>query len=418
VFVHDRQTGATERISVDSAGGQTNGYIPQPETISSDGRFVAFESDASSLVPGDSNGEQDVFVHDRQTGATERVSVKSSGGQANGPSHNNPPAISADGRFVAFASFASNLVAGDSNGLLDVFVHDRQTGATERVSVDSSGGQAGGGSSGGPEISADGRFVIFGSDASNLVPGDSNGSADVFVHGAPWQNTPAGANVGMSLVDAARASRPADLTFTSVTGTGVTTVFTEGNESAPPTGFQAGTPSVYYDLGTTASYSGSIDVCIHYDGVEFGSTTPDLFHYEDDAWTKVTTSQTPATKTVCGSVTSLSPFALFASQAPTAVEALGLKARARQGSVRISWRTASEANIAGFNLFRAGAGEQPEKLNPTLVSARYGGTTRRGRYSFVDRSARHGTAYRYRLQAVGLDGRKVWAGEATARVNR
>ncbi len=178
IFVHDRQTGATERVSMDSAGNQADGGSDAP-AISADGRFVAFVSEASNLVSGDSNGQSDVFAHDRQTGATERVSVDGAASQADGSS--GEPAISADGRFVAFESTASNLVPGDANGQSDVFVRDRQAGATERVSVDSAGGQADSESSE-PAISADGRFVAFASAASNLVSGDTNGKSDVFVH--------------------------------------------------------------------------------------------------------------------------------------------------------------------------------------------------------------------------------------------
>jgi Tol biopolymer transport system component len=178
IFVHDRQTGATERVSVDSAGNEGNGYSYGP-SLSADGRFVAFRSNASNLVPGDTNGTGDDFVYDRQTDTTERVSVDGSGNQGNGESIR--PEISADGRFVAFRSFASNLVPGDTNGFPDIFVHDRQTGATERVSVDSAGNQ-GSGDNFHSSISANGRFVAFRSDAANLVPGDSNGVPDVFVH--------------------------------------------------------------------------------------------------------------------------------------------------------------------------------------------------------------------------------------------
>jgi Tol biopolymer transport system component len=178
IFVHDRQTGTTERVSVDSSGTQGNNVSFDP-SISADGRFVAFTSFASNLVSGDTNGTSDVFVHDRQTGTTERVSVDSSGTQGNGSCL--VPSISADGRFVTFSSFASNLVSGDTNGTSDIFVHDRQTGTTERVSVDSSGTE-GNGPCYNPSISADDRFVAFSSDASNLVSGDTNGTADVFVH--------------------------------------------------------------------------------------------------------------------------------------------------------------------------------------------------------------------------------------------
>jgi len=181
VFVHDRQTGATERVSVDSAGNQASGTYPGSlgPAISSDGRYVAFESRATNLVPDDTNGTQDVFVHDRQTGITERVSVDNTGNQGDGWSQRS--AISADGRYVAFMSMASNLVPDDTNGGDDIFVHDRQTGITERVSVDSSGNQGNDGSFS-PAVSGDGRYVAFESRASNLVPCDANGDGDVFVH--------------------------------------------------------------------------------------------------------------------------------------------------------------------------------------------------------------------------------------------
>ena len=178
IFVHDLFTDATERVSVSSTGVQATGPSRYP-AITPDGRYVAFRSEAGDLVSGDANGVMDVFVHDRNTGATTRVSVDSAGAEGNGGS--DDPAISADGRFVAFASDATNLVGGDANGYRDVFVHDRTTGDTTLVSVDSAGNQ-GGSHSYEPTISADGRFVSFMSLSSDLVPGDTNNYADVFVH--------------------------------------------------------------------------------------------------------------------------------------------------------------------------------------------------------------------------------------------
>ena len=181
VFVHDRQTGMTERVSVASDGAEGNWTSSDP-SISSDGRCVVFKSLSSNLVPGDTNGTWDIFVHDRQTGVTERVSVSSGGTEGNGSSsHYRGPSISADGRCVAFDSYSSNLVPGDTNGTSDVFVRDRQTGVTERVSVSSAGTQVYGYSFN-PCISADGRCVAFDSSSSLLVPGDTNGQYDVFVH--------------------------------------------------------------------------------------------------------------------------------------------------------------------------------------------------------------------------------------------
>src|SRR5262249_55118667 len=139
--------------------------------ISADGRFVAFESQATNLVPGDTNGMGDVFVRDRMTGTTTRVSVASDGSQADGESFR--PAISADGTVVVFESRATNLIAGDSNAAADVFVHDRATGATTRVSV-ASDGTGGDRTSYLAGISGDARIVAFTSEATNLVPGDTN----------------------------------------------------------------------------------------------------------------------------------------------------------------------------------------------------------------------------------------------------
>jgi Tol biopolymer transport system component len=180
IFVRDRLLGTTERVSVSSSGAQADGSSDNA-SISADGRFVAFSSFADNLVAGDTNGAPDVFVRDQLLGTTELVSVSSSGAQANGQAMQL--AISADGRCVAFWDWASNLVAGDTNATLDLFVRDLQLGTTERVNVSSGGAQAGNGLPLGyaPAISADGRFVAFQSGASNLVANDTNGTSDAFV---------------------------------------------------------------------------------------------------------------------------------------------------------------------------------------------------------------------------------------------
>jgi Tol biopolymer transport system component len=190
VFVHDRETGVTTRVSVDSFGDEANlpgcdydvyGYVnfSTMPSISADGRYVAFVSCAADLVTDDTNDDEDIFVHDRETGKTTRVSVDSEGNEVNG--YDSYPSISGDGRNVAFISSSSNYVPDDTNRTSDVFVHDRETGKTTRVSVDSGGNEANSHSEW-PSISADGRFVAFLSNATNLIPNDTNEESDIFLH--------------------------------------------------------------------------------------------------------------------------------------------------------------------------------------------------------------------------------------------
>ena len=178
IFVRDRLTGQTERVSLDGAGNELEGFSSSP-SISRDGRFVAFTT-ANAAVPEDTNFAFDVFIRDRIAGTTERVSVGTGGIESDGLS--DCPSVSTDGRYVAFRSLATNLVPGDTNDVPDVFVRDRVAQTTQRVSVDSAGGQ-GDAASGNtvPRISGSGLQVAFGSSATNLVPGDTNGAADVFV---------------------------------------------------------------------------------------------------------------------------------------------------------------------------------------------------------------------------------------------
>jgi Tol biopolymer transport system component len=177
VFVRDLAAEVTRKLSV--AGNEQQTESPSFGTaISADGSSVAFESFSSRLVPDDTNNALDVFVADVASGALRRASLATDGGQANERSYS--PSISADGHTVAFASFASNLVGSDTNGLLDVFVRrlDRQT--TTRLSVGPDGAE-GNGLSFAPVVTSDGGLVVFSSEAGNLVPEDSNGARDVFL---------------------------------------------------------------------------------------------------------------------------------------------------------------------------------------------------------------------------------------------
>ncbi|MDQ3064875.1 MAG: hypothetical protein M3Q36_01235, partial [bacterium] len=178
IFLKDTQTDTTTRVSTDSSGAQSNDHS-DIGYISADGRFVVFDSSATNLVAGDTNAQYDVFLKDTQTGTTTRVSTDSSGAQSNGESTNGY--VAANGRYVIFNSTASNLVAGDTNGERDVFHKDTQTGNVTLVSSSASGVLGNSYYTYATNISADGRYVTFESYSSNLVPGDTNGNEDVFI---------------------------------------------------------------------------------------------------------------------------------------------------------------------------------------------------------------------------------------------
>lgn len=178
VFVRDRLKGTTRRVSVSGTGRTPNGGS-WAGSISANGRYVAYESSASNLVPADSNGERDAFVTDWRRWTTRRVSVSSTGQQAGQFSF--APILSADGRFVAFYSRAANLVDGDTNRRTDVFVRDQKRDLTWRISV-STIGEQGNGASRGASMSADGRYIVYDSRSSNLVPEGSPPGFDVFLH--------------------------------------------------------------------------------------------------------------------------------------------------------------------------------------------------------------------------------------------
>lgn len=219
VFVHDRQTGETTRVSVSSAGTQGNG-VSGGAFITYDGRYVVFTSEASNLVTGDTNNRRDVFMHDRQTGETTRLSVTSTGAQAN--SESSGGSLSADLRYLVFSSWATNLVPNDTNSASDVFVRDMQTGEISRVSVTSAGTQAND-TSGGAVISADGRFVAFYAYTSDLVSGDTNGTGDIFEHDRQTGQT---TRVSVSSTGAQGTGGLMGARGASITGDGRFVVFT------------------------------------------------------------------------------------------------------------------------------------------------------------------------------------------------
>jgi Tol biopolymer transport system component len=184
IFVHDRDTDTTTRVSVATGGAEAHGFS-RNASISADGRYVVFQSFADDLVAGDTNGQSDIFLHDRDTGTTTRVSVATGGGQTTSTSLN--ASVSGDGRYVAFQSFASNLVGDDTNGFYDIFLHDTQTGTTTLISRPDS--EEANGDSTKASISSDGRYITYQSDASNLVDGDTNFNTDIFIYDTQTETT-------------------------------------------------------------------------------------------------------------------------------------------------------------------------------------------------------------------------------------
>ncbi|MBK8135273.1 MAG: hypothetical protein IPK52_05460 [Chloroflexi bacterium] len=185
IFIRDRLLGTTIRIN-GIGGAAPNGPSFNPH-ISGNGTFVAFRSNASNLVPNDTNGKDDIFVYEIGTGAIERVSISSEGNQPTESSdHAN---ITDNGRFVSFYSDAPNLVFGDTNGSGDIFVHDRTTHITTRASVRTNGSQASGPSNVYSALSDSGGLIAFDSYSTNIVDGDTNSTSDVF-HGKSGPNSP------------------------------------------------------------------------------------------------------------------------------------------------------------------------------------------------------------------------------------
>ena len=185
IFVYDRVNKTTGRVNLGNDGTQANG-ASLFSVIGDDSRYVAFESVASNLVTGDTNGLGDIFLRDRIEGTTKRVNVANNGTQANGSSVLD--SMSDDGRYISFTSDASNLVSGDTNGVSDIFVYDRINQTTERINLASNGSQANA-TSGSSSLSGNGRYVVYQSDASNLVSGDTNKVRDIFVYDRQTKNT-------------------------------------------------------------------------------------------------------------------------------------------------------------------------------------------------------------------------------------
>ncbi|MDP9402039.1 MAG: calcium-binding protein [Actinomycetota bacterium] len=249
VFVHDRTTATTTWVSKSSsgaAGDESSSYA----TISGDGRFVAFTSYATNLVAGDTNGTADVFVHDRRMGTTTRVSVSGDGTQGDGGS--SGPSISADGRYLAFSSTATNLVAGDTSPYVNAFVHDRHLGATTQVGV-ASDGTEGDSWTYANDVSDDGNHVSFDSWASNLVPGDTPYTPDVFVHSAGADPVVSVGDVSVHEGDAGTAAATFTVSLSAPSPVTVTVSYTTAAGTAGAGDFTARAGAVTFAAGATSA---------------------------------------------------------------------------------------------------------------------------------------------------------------------
>ena len=225
VFVHDRQTSITTQVSVNSNEVPGNGWSDH-SAISADGRYVAFGSEATNLVDGDTNEASDIFVRDLQTGTTERVSIASDGSQSNAGSWD--VSISADGSIVVFTSSATNLVSRDTNGARDIFVRDRTAGTTTRASVNSSGVEASSGASD-ASVSGNGRFVSFSSGSSNLMVEDSLNFGHIYVHDRQTGTT----NIASVASDGYQMIGNSEQSVISADGRYVAFVFDDKGDSMP-----------------------------------------------------------------------------------------------------------------------------------------------------------------------------------------
>ncbi len=240
IFVYNGQTGQVNLVSVNGSGKPANGASVTP-ALAGEGRYLAFASQASDLVLGDSNQRWDIFVRDLVSGETSRVSVASDGSQANGDSFN--PAISGDGRYVVFESDATNLVADDTNSRRDIFLHDRSDGSTVRISAADS--QGGDGDSSLPAISDDGQWVVFESAATNLVDQDTNQVTDIFA----WQRG-AGTLLRLSLDPSSQEQGNGPSSLAVIAGGGRYVAFRSFADNLVPDDSNATWDIFVYDLQT------------------------------------------------------------------------------------------------------------------------------------------------------------------------
>jgi Tol biopolymer transport system component len=377
--------------------GNGNSLAPR---FSTDGGYIAFQSSASDLVEGDTNGVQDVFVLDMTTRAVSRASVATNGTQANAAT--NLMDISGNGRRILFSSTATSLASADPPSTSNLFVRDRLTEETWLVDADANGVQQDATATTG-RLLPDGTGVLFSSLSGNLVPGDTNAIIDVFLKALP-ADTPAGSNVEAVPVDPATGETPVALSFAAITTPGNTSV--TYTETAPPlpAGFLVG--SRYVDITTTAVFSGTITVCVEYDP----TTTPDpaalqLLHYEGGAWVNITTGFDAVAHVVCGQTTSLSPFVLAIPPRVTyTVRSLLEEGRVFKAGSTIPIRLQileGGANVSAADLPLAATGVRLVSTQTDWATPEDPGQSNPDRtFQFTDVEGERG--YRFNLKTTGL----------------
>jgi hypothetical protein len=240
----------TTRVSANTAGGEPN-QMADWGSISSDGRFASFVSDADNLAAGDNNGKSDVFLRDRTNAITERISVSNSGAEANGASYT--PEIASSGRFVAFGSLATNLTSDTGGGQFQLYLRDLVARTTIRVSKSSSGASADTGFTSNGVVSADGRFVAFTSGATNLVVGDTNNSPDIFL-----RDVLNGTTIRVSVTSTGAPMGPGKVGFPSISDNGRLVAF-ESDAPLHPADANGKTDVYLWDANSGTTTPVSID---------------------------------------------------------------------------------------------------------------------------------------------------------------
>jgi Tol biopolymer transport system component len=292
----------TTRISSDPAGGPGNGgsYFA---AVNASGRYVAFVSGASNLVGTDTHGHSGIFLRDRLAGTTELVSVNSRGEAANGPSF-GPAKLSPDGRYVVFVSAATNLVSGDTNDTWDVFLRDRKTRTTRRVNLSSGGAQANDVSFW-VAVSANGRYVAFGSSASNLVANDTNGKRDVFV-----RDLKTGRTRLVSVRQGGHVHGDADSTSPAISDDGRYVAFLSSATNFGTTNLSGGSDAYVKDLRTgrldlvslnsqgKQFYGGPAELAMSGDGRLVAFSAYELFPYQPQVYVRDLKAKTTTTASV------------------------------------------------------------------------------------------------------------------------